>query len=136
MMATMAPPVRVLLAKPGLDGHDRGVKVIAMALRDAGAEVIYLGLRQSAGMIVGAAQAEDVDVIGISILSGAHVALTHDILDALRADGNETPLIVGGTVPPSDIAALLEAGAAGVYPVGTALDHVVQAILSYGGGPA
>lgn len=133
MMATTASStLRVLLAKPGLDGHDRGVKVIAMALRDAGAEVIYLGLRQTPAMIAEAALSEDADVIGISVLSGAHVALTHDILDSLRRSACTIPLVVGGTVPPSDVTRLLDAGVAGVYPVGTPLAKVVEAIMAFG----
>jgi methylmalonyl-CoA mutase C-terminal domain/subunit len=123
-------PVRVLLAKPGLDGHDRGVKVIAMALRDAGAEVIYLGLRQSVEQILLAAVAEDVDVIGLSILSGAHLALTAALLgrrDELGA--GDIPVVVGGTVPPVDVERLRAMGATAVFPVGTPLDDVVAAVL-------
>jgi methylmalonyl-CoA mutase C-terminal domain/subunit len=123
-------PVRVLLAKPGLDGHDRGVKVIAMALRDAGAEVIYLGLRQSVEQILLAAVAEDVDVIGLSILSGAHLALTAALLgrrDELGA--GDIPVVVGGTVPPADVERLRAMGATAVFPVGTPLDDVVAAVL-------
>ena len=131
-MIAAAPPVRSLLAKPGLDGHDRGVKVIAMALRDAGAEVIYLGLRQTPEMIVGAAVAEDVDVIGISILSGAHLALTHDILALLQREEIDIPLNVGGTIPPADGQELIAAGAAAVCPVGTPLADVVQTVLAHG----
>jgi methylmalonyl-CoA mutase C-terminal domain/subunit len=102
---------RIVLAKPGLDGHDRGIKVIAMALRDAGAEVIYLGLRRTVAEIVTAAVEDDADVIGISVLSGAHLALADDLLRALAA-------------------ALREAGVAAVYPVGTGLHEVVDGVLA------
>lgn len=132
MTTTSSPPIRALLAKPGLDGHDRGVKVIALALRDAGVEVIYLGLRQTPEMIVGAAVSEDVDVIGISILSGAHLALTHDILALLKREGRDVPLIVGGTIPPADGRQLLEAGVDAVCPVGMSLAEVVQTIMTHG----
>ena len=121
---------RILLAKPGLDGHDRGIKVVAMALRDAGAEVVYLGLRRSGAEIVQAAIQEDVDVIGVSVLSGAHVALVRDLL--AERDANElgdVPVVLGGTVPASDAEELLELGLAAVYPVGTNLEDVVRGIL-------
>jgi len=122
--------VRVLLAKPGLDGHDRGVKVIAMALRDAGAEVVYLGMRRSAEQIAAAAVAEDVDVVGLSILSGAHMSLCADLVDALRrAGGEHIPVVVGGTIPEGDRAGLLALGVAGVFPVGTDLDVVVDGVM-------
>lgn len=120
----------MVLAKPGLDGHDRGIKVIAMALRDAGAEVIYLGLRRSVDEIVHAAAQEDADVIGISVLSGAHVPLAADLLRACEADGVDVPIVVGGTIPQADVAALHELGVAAVYPVGTALQDVVDGVLS------
>jgi methylmalonyl-CoA mutase, C-terminal domain len=121
---------RVLLAKPGLDGHDRGIKVIAMALRDAGAEVVYLGLRRSVDEIVQAAAQEDVDVIGISLLSGAHLSLTGELLDALDAEGLSTPVVVGGTIPAGDISVLRDRGVAAVFPVGTALPEVVDSVLA------
>lgn len=125
----MSPP-RVVLAKPGLDGHDRGVKVIAMALRDAGAEVIYLGLRQSPEQIVGAAVQEGADVIGISVLSGAHVALSKELVDARsRAGVDDMPIVVGGTIPRADVALLRELGVAAVFPVGSPLEDVVTGIL-------
>jgi methylmalonyl-CoA mutase, C-terminal domain len=120
---------RVLLAKPGLDGHDRGIKVVAMALRDAGAEVVYLGLRRSPAEIAQAALQDDVDVIGISVLSGAHVALAADLLDACDAAGVHIPVVVGGTIPPADIPALRELGVADVYPVGVGLPDVVEGVL-------
>jgi methylmalonyl-CoA mutase, C-terminal domain len=121
---------RVLLAKPGLDGHDRGIKVVAMALRDAGAEVVYLGLRRTAAEIVQAAMQEDVDVIGISVLSGAHVALVRDLLAERDAhDLGDVPVVLGGTVPAGDAEELVLLGVAAVYPVGTSLPDVVEGIL-------
>ena len=120
---------RIVLAKPGLDGHDRGLKVVAMALRDAGAEVIYLGLRVPVADIVAAAVAEDADVIGISVLSGAHLPMAEQLLTAMRAAGVQAPLAVGGTVPPRDAAALRRLGVAGVFAVGTPLPRVVEGVL-------
>ena len=120
---------RIVLAKPGLDGHDRGLKVVAMALRDAGAEVIYLGLRVPVADIVAAAVAEDADVIGISVLSGAHLPIAGQLLTAMRAAGVEAPLAVGGTIPPRDAAALRRLGVAGVFAVGTPLPGVVEGVL-------
>ena len=120
---------RIVLAKPGLDGHDRGLKVVAMALRDAGAEVIYLGLRVPVADIVAAAVAEDADVIGISVLSGAHLPIAEQLLTAMRASGVEVPLAVGGTIPPRDAAALRRLGVAGVFAVGTPLPGVVEGVL-------
>jgi methylmalonyl-CoA mutase, C-terminal domain len=120
---------RIVLAKPGLDGHDRGLKVVAMALRDAGAEVIYLGLRVPVAGIVAAAVAEDADVIGISVLSGAHLPITEQLLTAMRAAGVHAPLAVGGTIPPRDAAALRRLGVAGVFAVGTPLPGVVEGVL-------
>jgi methylmalonyl-CoA mutase C-terminal domain/subunit len=128
---------RVLLAKPGLDGHDRGIKVIAMALRDAGAEVIYLGLRQSVDDILRAATEEDVDVIGLSVLSGAHLTLGKALLQRRADYGIEaTPVVIGGTIPARDARLLTEAGAAAVYPVGTQLTSVVEDVLRLGGHAA
>ena len=121
---------RIVLAKPGLDGHDRGIKVIAMALRDAGAEVIYLGLRRAVPEIVAAAVEDDADVIGISVLSGAHLALADDLLRALAAEGVDVPVAVGGTIPEADAAALLRSGVAAVFPVGTGLHEVVDGVLA------
>ena len=121
---------RIVLAKPGLDGHDRGIKVIAMALRDAGAEVIYLGLRRTVPEIVAAAVEDDADVIGISVLSGAHLALAEDLLRALAAEGVDVPVAVGGTIPEADAAALRRAGVAAVYPVGAGLHEVVDGVLA------
>jgi methylmalonyl-CoA mutase, C-terminal domain len=127
--------MRIVLAKPGLDGHDRGVKVVAMALRDAGAEVIYLGLRQSAKQIAVAARAEDADVIGISVLSGAHLALSRQVREEQRAAGvADIPLVVGGTIPPQDVTPLTELGAAAVFSVGTPIADVVKGVLALGEG--
>lgn len=124
-------PPRVLVAKPGLDGHDRGAKVVAYALRDAGCEVIYLGLRCTAERIMRAAVDEDVDVVGISVLSGAHVPLVRELI-AARAKHliDEVPIVVGGTVPPRDIERLLGLGVAAVFPVGTAIDDVVARVAA------
>jgi methylmalonyl-CoA mutase C-terminal domain/subunit len=128
-------PVRVVLAKPGLDGHDRGIKVVAMALRDAGAEVIYLGLRRGAEEIVQAALDDDADVIGVSVLSGAHMPLVSELLAARDRRGlNDVPVVVGGTIPPEDADALRRAGAAAVHPAGSGLDDVVGSILALGEG--
>jgi methylmalonyl-CoA mutase C-terminal domain/subunit len=120
---------RLVLAKPGLDGHDRGIKVIAMALRDAGAEVIYLGLRVTAAQIAAATVAEDADAVGISVLSGAHLPIAEQVLTALRAAGACAPLAVGGTIPARDGEALRWLGVAAVFPVGTALPDAVRGML-------
>ena len=126
----MSPP-RIVLAKPGLDGHDRGIKVVAMALRDAGAEVIYLGLRRSASEIVRAALDESADVIGVSVLSGAHLALVSDLLRERDDNGlHDVPVVVGGTIPAEDAEVLTEMGAAAVHPAGSSLDRVVASILA------
>jgi methylmalonyl-CoA mutase C-terminal domain/subunit len=110
-------PIRVLIAKPGLDGHDRGAKVLTRALRDAGMEVIYTGLRQSPEQIVSAAVQEDVDIVGLSILSGAHLGLTRKVVDQLNNSGaTEKKVLVGGTIPKADIPKLMDMGAAGVFP--------------------
>lgn len=114
------------MAKPGLDGHDRGAKLVARALRDAGFEVIYLGIRQRPEAIAAIAIQEDVDVVGLSILSGAHVALTRKTHEAMLAAGaGDVPLVVGGTIPGSDVPKLQAAGAVAVYPTGTPLDELV-----------
>jgi methylmalonyl-CoA mutase C-terminal domain/subunit len=127
-------PVRVLVAKPGLDGHDRGAKLVARALRDAGFEVIYTGIRQRPDSIAAVAVQEDVNVVGLSILSGAHVALTRKTADALRAAGADgVVLVVGGTVPHRDVARLEAAGAAAVFPTGTPVDTVVERIRELAG---
>lgn len=123
--------IRVLVAKPGLDGHDRGAKVVARALRDAGMEVIYTGLRQTPAMIAEAALQEDVDVIGLSILSGAHLALVPKVVDLVRANGQDNVRIfVGGIIPDEDIPALKEAGVHAIYGPGTATTKIIQDILA------
>ncbi|MFJ3415691.1 MULTISPECIES: cobalamin B12-binding domain-containing protein [unclassified Streptomyces] len=117
---------RVLVAKPGLDGHDRGAKIVARTLRDAGFEVVFTGIRQRVDDIVAVAVQEDVAVVGLSILSGAHLALTTRVIEALRATGAEDiAVVVGGTIPPADVPRLLTAGAAAVFPTGTPLDALV-----------
>lgn len=122
-------PVRVLLAKPGLDGHDRGVKVIARACRDAGFEVIYTGIRQSPASIVETAVQEDVDIIGLSILSGAHLPITRELIAELRSrDALDIPVLVGGTIPKVDESRLLAEGATSVFGVSSSLQEIVEAI--------
>ena len=121
--------IRVLVAKPGLDGHDRGAKVVARALRDAGMEVIYTGLRQTPEMIAQAALQEDVDVVGLSILSGAHMALTPRIMELLNANGqSEIHVFVGGIVPDEDVPRLKELGIDGVYGPGASTEDIVRDI--------
>jgi methylmalonyl-CoA mutase C-terminal domain/subunit len=121
--------IRVLVAKPGLDGHDRGAKVIARALRDAGMEVIYTGLRQTPEMVAEAALQEDVDVVGLSILSGAHMALVPKIVELMRASGlADVPVFVGGIVPDEDVPALKQMGVAGVFGPGTSTEAIVVAV--------
>lgn len=121
--------IRVLVAKPGLDGHDRGAKVIARALRDAGMEVIYTGLRQTPEMIATAALQEDVDAVGISILSGAHKTLCPRIVDLLHQNGmNDTLILVGGIVPTEDIADLKAKGVSEVFLPGTSTEDIVNFI--------
>ena len=121
--------IRVLVAKPGLDGHDRGAKVIARALRDAGMEVIYTGLRQTPEMIVNASLQEDVDVIGLSILSGAHNAIVPRVMDLLKQNKMDDVLVlVGGIIPDQDVPQLKERGVAGIFQPGTAMDEIIQFI--------
>src|SRR5882757_2595446 len=121
--------IRVLVAKPGLDGHDRGAKVIARALRDAGMEVIYTGLRQTPEMIVTAALQEDVDVIGLSILSGAHNAIVPRVMDLLKSNRmDDVIVLLGGTIPEQDIPALKTAGVAAIFGPGTPMDDIVKFI--------
>jgi methylmalonyl-CoA mutase C-terminal domain/subunit len=125
----MERPIRVLIAKPGLDGHDRGAKVIARALRDAGMEVIYTGLRQTPEMIVNAALQEDVQVIGLSILSGAHNAIVPRVLELLREkDMMDVKLVIGGIIPDEDAEALKQQGVAAVFQPGASLDSIVSFI--------
>ncbi|MGA9882185.1 MAG: cobalamin B12-binding domain-containing protein [Candidatus Acidiferrales bacterium] len=122
-------PIRVLIAKPGLDGHDRGAKVIARALRDAGMEVIYTGLRQTPEMIAFAALQEDVDVIGLSILSGAHNTLCARLMDLLRAKGmTDVTVLIGGIIPQADVAGLKQSGIAEVFLPGTPTQAIVDFI--------
>jgi methylmalonyl-CoA mutase C-terminal domain/subunit len=121
--------IRVLVAKPGLDGHDRGAKVVARALRDAGMEVIYTGLRQTPEMIAEAALQEDVDVIGLSILSGAHMALMPRVLELVRANGQaNVKVFLGGIVPDDDLPRLMEMGVTGVYGPGASTEDIVRDI--------
>lgn len=123
--------IRVLVAKPGLDGHDRGAKVVARALRDAGMEVIYTGLRQTPEMIAEAALQEDVDAIGLSILSGAHMALVPRVLELLKANGQEhVHIFLGGIIPDEDIPRLQEMGVSGIYGPGTITDQIIQDITT------
>lgn len=127
----MARPPRVLVAKPGLDGHDRGAKVIALALRDRGCEVVYLGMRCTAERIASAAADEDVDVIGLSILSGAHVALTRELMIELGVAGvADIPVVLGGIVPERDFLTLDEIGVAAVFPAGSNLNDVADAVIT------
>lgn len=124
--------IRVLVAKPGLDGHDRGAKVIARALRDAGMEVIYTGLRQTPEMIVNAALQEDVDVIGLSILSGAHNAIVPRVTELMRENKMDDVLVlVGGIIPDIDVPRMKQAGVAGIFQPGTAMDEIVQFIRQH-----
>jgi methylmalonyl-CoA mutase C-terminal domain/subunit len=119
-------PIRVLIAKPGLDGHDRGAKVVARALRDAGMEVIYAGLRQTPDDIVAAAIQEDVDLVGLSILSGAHMALVPKVVRGLKAQGaGDIPVLAGGIIPDEDARRLKRLGVKAVYGPGTSLEEIV-----------
>ena len=119
--------VRVLVAKPGLDGHDRGAKVVARALRDAGMEVIYTGLRQTPEMVFEAALQEDVDVIGLSILSGAHMALVPRVIELLQANNLiHIKVFVGGIIPDEDVPRLKEIGVVGVYGPGTSTEDIIR----------
>jgi methylmalonyl-CoA mutase C-terminal domain/subunit len=119
--------IRVLVAKPGLDGHDRGAKVVARALRDAGMEVIYTGLRQTPEMIAEAALQEDVDVVGLSILSGAHMALAPRILELLKANGqSQVQVFIGGIIPDEDIPRLKQLGITGVYGPGASTEIIIK----------
>jgi methylmalonyl-CoA mutase C-terminal domain/subunit len=121
--------IRVLIAKPGLDGHDRGAKVIARGLRDAGMEVIYTGLRQTPEMVVEAALQEDVDVVGLSILSGAHKALVPRIMELMRERQMEdVPVFLGGIIPSEDVVRMEEMGVTAVFGPGTSMDRIVAAV--------
>ncbi len=125
----MDKKIRVLIAKPGLDGHDRGAKVVARALRDAGMEVIYTGLRQTPEMIAAAALQEDVDAVGLSILSGAHMTLVPRVIKLLQEQGQpNVAVFVGGIVPNEDVPALLQTGVKAIYGPGTSLDDIAKGI--------
>ncbi len=125
--------MKVLVAKPGLDGHDRGAKVVAQALRDAGMEVVYSGLKRTPEQIVAEAIQEDVDVIGLSILSGAHVLLSRRVVEGLRAQGaEEIGVVVGGIIPPRDVEVLRGLGVRHVFPMGTPLADIVAALKESG----
>jgi methylmalonyl-CoA mutase C-terminal domain/subunit len=133
----MNAPIRVLVAKPGLDGHDRGARIIARALRDAGMEVIYTGLRQTPEMIVNAALQEDVQVIGLSILSGAHNAIVPRVLELLREkDMAGVKLIVGGIIPDEDARELERQGVAAVFQPGASLETIVSVVRQAAEQPA
>lgn len=124
----MQKKMRILIAKPGLDGHDRGAKVIARALRDAGMEVIYTGLRQTPEMIAEAALQEDVDAIGLSILSGAHMTLVPKVVELLKAQRQmKVPILVGGIIPDEDVPHLLQAGVSAIFGPGTNTHDVIEA---------
>jgi methylmalonyl-CoA mutase, C-terminal domain len=130
---TPDPPVRVLLAKVGLDGHDRGLRVVARILRDGGFEVIYAGLRQTPAMIAAAAGQEDVDVVGVSMHNGAHLTLAPAVVGALRAAGLETPVVIGGIVPPADVDLLKADGVAAVLGPGASNEEVVATVRAAAG---
>ena len=133
----MTGRIRVVIAKPGLDGHDRGAKVIARALRDAGMEVIYTGLRQTPEMIAEAALQEDVDVVGLSILSGAHMALTPRVLELLKANGQtDVKVFIGGIVPDEDVPRLKELGVTGIYGPGAPTEEIIRDIRDAVGSKA
>ncbi len=122
--------IRILLAKPGLDGHDRGAKIVALALRDAGMEVIYTGLHQDLEQIVTAALQESVDVIGLSIMSGAHIPICTRLLEMMKSEGiGDIKLIVGGVIPSRDVTVLEKMGVAGIYPGGTPFDKMKESIF-------
>ncbi len=134
---TLQRRARVLVGKPGLDGHDRGAKVIASALRDAGMEVIYTGLRVTPEVIVASAAQESADLIGLSILSGAHESMTRRVIDLLRAQELDVPVVVGGVIPPADVARLKALGVAEVFGQEATLDEIVarvRALCARAGG--
>jgi len=136
MTQTNTGPARILIAKPGLDGHDRGAKVVARALRDAGFEVIYTGIRQTPEMIVEVALQEDVDAIGLSILSGAHLDLFPAIVDGLKEKGlTDVPVFAGGIIPKEDYAALEGIGIKGIFGPGTTLRDIVDYAREVTGSP-
>ena len=121
--------IKILIGKPGLDGHDRGAKIIALALRDAGMEVIYTGLHQTVEQIVSAAVQEAVDVLGLSIMSGAHLPICRKLLQMMQSEGiQEIPVVVGGVIPKQDIVELKRLGIAAVFPGGTPFDEIIGGI--------
>jgi methylmalonyl-CoA mutase C-terminal domain/subunit len=123
--------IKILVGKPGLDGHDRGAKVVALALRDAGMEVIYTGLHRTLEQIVRAAVQEAVDVIGLSIMSGAHLPICRRLLELMASEGiGDIPVVVGGVIPKQDAGKLREMGVKGVFPGGTRFDQIVAGIES------
>lgn len=125
----MEKRIRILIAKPGLDGHDRGAKVVAQALRDAGMEVIYTGLHQTVDQIVNAALQEDVDIVGLSILSGTHMTICEKLLKGMREKGiGDKAVVVGGVIPEKDIQRLYDMGIQGVYPNGTPFDTIIASL--------
>jgi methylmalonyl-CoA mutase C-terminal domain/subunit len=129
---TETRPIRVLIAKPGLDGHDRGAKVIARALRDAGMEVIYTGLRQMPEQVVSAALQEDVEFIGLSILSGAHTVIVPRVMELLKENGmDDVQVILGGIIPDADVVEMKRLGVAAVFQPGTSLQAIVDFIRSH-----
>lgn len=123
--------IRVMVSKPGLDGHDRGAKVVARALRDAGMEVIYTGIRQTPEQIVRSAADEDVDALGISILSGAHMKLVPKIIELLKETGSDIPVFVGGIIPEEDVKKLKEIGVVDVYGPGTSTTEIAEKVRSF-----
>jgi methylmalonyl-CoA mutase C-terminal domain/subunit len=130
----MTRPIRVLIAKPGLDGHDRGAKVVALALRDAGYEVIYTGLHQTVEQIIEAATQEDVDVIGLSVLSGAHLSIARKLMTRLRdARLDDVLVLVGGNIPKQDIEPLRALGVAAVFPTGSCFEDIAVFIRENAG---
>ncbi len=129
-------PVRVLMAKVGLDGHDRGLRVVARILRDAGFEVVYAGLRQSPESIAAMSAQEDVDEVGVSLHNGAHLTIAPAVVEALRAAGLQTPIVVGGIVPPDDVPVLLAAGVAAVLGPGASNEEVVASVRAAAGASA
>ncbi len=136
MSAAAAGRLRVLVAKPGLDGHDRGAKVVARGLRDAGMEVIYSGLHRTPSQIVRTALEEDVQVVGLSILSGAHMRLVPEVVRGLRAEGLDDVLVIaGGIIPDDDAARLREAGVAAIFPPGTPITEIVRFIQDHARPP-
>jgi methylmalonyl-CoA mutase, C-terminal domain len=122
------PPLRIVLAKLGFDGHDRGIKVVARLMRDAGFEVVYLGLRQTVDAVIAAVEQEDADAIGISMLNGGHLTLAPRMVEAVRAAGLDVPVIIGGIVPDADIAILRDAGVAAVLTPGTPAEELVRVV--------